>query len=34
MARAQYGAQAVAGLSGSLPNPFPRTIGPNAGKYL
>jgi dTDP-4-amino-4,6-dideoxygalactose transaminase len=32
--RAQYGAQAVAGLRGSLPNPFPRTIGPNAGKYL
>ena len=34
MARAQYGAQAVAGLRGSLPNPFPRTMGPNAGKYL
>lgn len=32
--RAQYGAQAVAGLRGSLPNPFPRTIGPNAAKYL
>lgn len=34
MARAQYGAQAVAGLRGSLPNPFPRTIGPNAARYL
>ncbi len=32
--RAQYGAQAVAGLRGSLPNPFPRTMGPNAAKYL
>lgn len=32
--RAQYGAQAVAGLRGTLPNPFPRTIGPNASKYL
>ncbi len=32
--RAQYGAQAVAGLRGSLPNPFPRTIGPNAARYL
>ncbi len=32
--RAQYGAQAVAGLRGSLPNPFPRTMGPTAAKYL
>ena len=31
---AQYGAQAVAGLRGSLPNPFPRTMGPNAARYL
>lgn len=33
-ARAQYGAQAVAGLRGNLPNPFPRTMGPNCLKYL
>ena len=32
--RAKYGAAAVAGLKGSLPNPYPRTIGPNAMKYL
>jgi len=32
--RAKYGAAAVGGLQGKLPNPFPRTIGPNAMKYL
>jgi len=32
--RAKYGAAAHAGESGALPNPFPRTIGPNAAKYL
>ncbi|MCC6444771.1 MAG: DegT/DnrJ/EryC1/StrS family aminotransferase [Armatimonadetes bacterium] len=32
--RAKYGAAAVAGLTGTLPNPFPRTMGPNAMKYL
>jgi perosamine synthetase len=32
--RAQYGAAAYAGLAGSLPSPFPRTMGPNAGRYL
>lgn len=32
--RAKYGAAAVAGLQGKLPNPFPRTMGPNAMKYL
>lgn len=32
--RAQYGAAAYAGLTGTLPGPFPRTIGPNAGRYL
>lgn len=32
--RAKYGAAAVAGLTGTLPNPFPRTMGPNALKYL
>lgn len=32
--RAAYGAAAVAGLKGSLPNPFPRRMGPNALKYL
>jgi dTDP-4-amino-4,6-dideoxygalactose transaminase len=32
--RARYGAQAVAGITGSLPNPFPRTMGPNCGRYL
>jgi len=31
---APFGAAAVAGLKGTLPNPFPRTIGPNATKYL
>lgn len=32
--RAEYGAAAFRDISGSLPNPFPRTIGPNAMKYL
>lgn len=32
--RAKYGAEAVAGLSGELPNPFPRIMGPNCAKYL
>lgn len=32
--RERYGAEAFEGISGSLPNPFPRTIGPNAMKYL
>jgi len=32
--RATYGAEAFVGLAGTLPNPFPRTIGPNAMKYL
>jgi len=32
--RAAYGAAAYAGAKGVLPQPFPRTIGPNAMKYL
>ncbi|MFA5865687.1 MAG: DegT/DnrJ/EryC1/StrS family aminotransferase [Phycisphaerae bacterium] len=32
--RAKFGAAAYTGLKGTLPNPFPRTIGPNAMKYL
>lgn len=32
--RAQYGAAAYAGMKGKLPTPFPRTMGPNAMKYL
>jgi perosamine synthetase len=32
--RAKYGAAAWADLKGLLPNPFPRTIGPNCAKYL
>jgi len=32
--RAKYGAAAHAGLKGLLPNPFPRTLGPNCAKYL
>lgn len=32
--RAKYGAAAHVGETGVLPNPFPRTIGPNAAKYL
>lgn len=31
---AKYGAAAVAGFTGALPNPYPRTMGPNAMKYL
>ncbi len=31
---AKFGAGAVAHLQGKLPNPFPRTIGPNAMTYL
>ena len=34
MDRATYGAQAFAGMSGSLPTAFPRTMGPNCMKYL
>jgi dTDP-4-amino-4,6-dideoxygalactose transaminase len=30
----KYGAAAFEGLKGKLPQPFPRTIGPNAMKYL
>lgn len=32
--RAKYGAEAYADLRGKLPNPFPRTMGPNAVAYL
>ena len=32
--RAKYGAAAAEGVTGKLPTPFPRTIGPNAMKYL
>ena len=32
--RAKYGAAAFEGLKGKLPNPFPRTMGPNCLKYL
>jgi dTDP-4-amino-4,6-dideoxygalactose transaminase len=32
--RARYGAAAQAGLTGKLPTPFPRLMGPNAMKYL
>ena len=32
--RAKYGAAAFEGMSGDLPQPFPRVIGPNAMKYL
>ena len=32
--RATYGAAAQAGMTGKLPMPFPRTIGPNAMTYL
>jgi dTDP-4-amino-4,6-dideoxygalactose transaminase len=34
MERAKYGAAAWAHLTGKLPNPFPRIMGPNAMKYL
>lgn len=32
--RAKYGAAAFVGLKGTLPNPFPRIMGPNAVKYV
>jgi len=32
--RAKYGAEAWAGLTGELPNPFPRIMGPNCAKYV
>jgi perosamine synthetase len=32
--RAKYGAESLKDAVGELPNPFPRTIGPNAMKYL
>lgn len=32
--RATYGAAAIAHLKGTLPNPFPRIMGPNAMGYL
>ena len=32
--RAKYGAAAWAHVTGELPNPFPRIVGPNAMKYL
>ncbi|MCF7853801.1 MAG: DegT/DnrJ/EryC1/StrS family aminotransferase [Candidatus Pacebacteria bacterium] len=32
--RAKYGAAAFEGMKGTLPQTFPRTIGPNAMKYL
>jgi len=32
--RAKYGAAAFEGMAGSLPNSFPRTMGPNCLKYL
>ena len=32
--RAKYGAEALAGLTGELPNPFPRIMGPNCLKYV
>ena len=34
MQRAKYGAEAVREAAGELPNPFPRTMGPNAATYL
>jgi perosamine synthetase len=34
MERAKYGAAAFADFKGKLPNPFPRTMGPNCMKYL
>lgn len=34
MQRARYGADAFRDAVGELPNPFPRTIGPNAMRYL
>lgn len=32
--RARYGAAAFAGMEGTLPSPYPRTMGPNCLKYL
>jgi dTDP-4-amino-4,6-dideoxygalactose transaminase len=32
--RAKFGAAAYEGMAGTLPTPFPRTIGPNAMRYL
>ncbi|MCL2516980.1 MAG: DegT/DnrJ/EryC1/StrS family aminotransferase [Oscillospiraceae bacterium] len=32
--RARYGYNAFKNLTGTLPNPFPRIMGPNAGKYV
>ena len=32
--RAKYGAEALAAAPGKLPTPYPRTIGPNAMRYL
>ena len=34
MQRARFGAQAYEGIGGKLPTAFPRSIGPNAVKYL
>jgi len=34
MERAKYGAEGLKDAVGELPNPFPRTIGPNAMEYL
>jgi perosamine synthetase len=34
MERAKFGAAAYTGLKGTLPNPFPRTMGPNCMRYL
>jgi dTDP-4-amino-4,6-dideoxygalactose transaminase len=34
MERAKYGAAAHAGVTGELPGPFPRIMGPNSMKYL
>jgi perosamine synthetase len=34
MERARYGAAAYDGLAGELPQPFPRTMGPNAAAYV
>jgi len=32
--RAKYGAEATRGQAGELPTPYPRTIGPNATRYV
>lgn len=34
MERARYGAAAYEGVTGTLPQPFPRTMGPNAARYV